>query len=114
MGCVQETLFDKALLEGQGSLKFHYSARRPLATQKLRKKYEIFIPKFGRQSAEKKTACDKRDSWENNTVLLALAVPEVGMFMRKISCRNHPTPEQRREPVAGRPAATCARMPTHG
>jgi hypothetical protein len=99
MGCVQGTLFDKALLEGQGSLKFHYSARRPLATQKLRKKYEIFIPKFGRQSAEKKTACDKRDSWENNTVLLALAVPEVGMFMRKISCRNRVAPEAYFEPL---------------
>ena len=93
MGCVQETLFDKALLEGQGSLKFHYSARRPLATQKLRKKYEIFIPKFGRQSAEKKTACDNGDLGETNPVLLALAVPEVGMFMRKISCCPQGAPE---------------------
>ena len=111
MGCVQETLFDKALLEGQGSLKFHYSARRPLATQKLRKKYEIFIPKFGRQSAEKKTACDNGDLGETNPVLLALAVPEVGMFMRKISCCPQGAPEASSDgrfevPVTGE----CRRM----
>jgi hypothetical protein len=40
MGGVQEPLFDKALLEGQGSPKFHYSARGPLTTQELREKYE--------------------------------------------------------------------------
>jgi hypothetical protein len=40
MGGVQEPLFDKALLEGQGSLKFHYSVRRPFATEKLRKNYK--------------------------------------------------------------------------
>jgi hypothetical protein len=62
MGGVQEPLFDKALLEGQGSLKFHYSVRRPFATEKLRKNYKKFMRKSGRQSVEKKTACDKRDS----------------------------------------------------
>jgi hypothetical protein len=43
MGCVQEPLFDKALLEGQGSPKFQYSAREPLKARglakKIRKKY---------------------------------------------------------------------------
>jgi hypothetical protein len=62
MGGVQEPLFDKALLDGRGSPKFQYSARRPLAAQKLRKKYKKLMSKSGRQSAEKKTACDKRDS----------------------------------------------------
>jgi hypothetical protein len=62
MGGVQEPLFYKALLEGQGSPKFQYSAREPFATHELPKKYGKFMRKFGRQSAEKKTACDKRDS----------------------------------------------------
>jgi hypothetical protein len=62
----------------------------------LPKKYEIFIPKFGRQSSEKKTACDKRDSEETNPVLLALAVPEVGMFMKKISWRSINAPQTSR------------------
>jgi hypothetical protein len=38
MGGVQEPLFYKALLEGQGSPKFQYSARGALTTQELRKK----------------------------------------------------------------------------
>jgi hypothetical protein len=62
MGGVQETLFDKALLEGQGSPKFHYSARRPLATHELHKKYEKIMGKTELQPAEKKTSCDKHDS----------------------------------------------------
>jgi hypothetical protein len=40
MGGVQEPLFYKALLEGQGSPKFQYSASGTLTTQELRKKYE--------------------------------------------------------------------------
>jgi hypothetical protein len=94
MGGVQEPLFDKALLDGQGSPKVQYSARRPLATQKLRKIYEKFVRKSGRQSPEKKTACDKRDSCETNPALLALAVPEVGIFTEKISRRNRVAPLQ--------------------
>jgi hypothetical protein len=99
MGGVQEPLFDKALLEGQGSPKFQYSARRPLATEKLRKKYEIFIRESERQSAEKKTACDKRDSRETTTVLLALAYQKLGSSQEKyhVECR----PRQR---VAQSPA----------
>jgi hypothetical protein len=83
MGGVQETLFDKALLEGQGSPKFQYSARRPLATEQLPKKYKIFMRKSERQSAEKKTACDKRDSWETTPMLLALAYQKLGSSQKK-------------------------------
>ncbi|HKN24362.1 MAG TPA: hypothetical protein VJX72_05905, partial [Candidatus Acidoferrum sp.] len=43
MGGVQEPLFDKALLEGQGSPKFQYSAGGALTTQELRKKHEIIM-----------------------------------------------------------------------
>jgi hypothetical protein len=54
MGGVQETLFDKVLLEGQGSPKFHYSARRALTTRELPKKYEkiMDIPQCNRLKRE--------------------------------------------------------------
>jgi hypothetical protein len=78
MGGVQETLFDKALLEGQGSPKFQYSARGALTTQELRKKYEKNMWETELQSPEKKTACDKCDSWETTPVLLALAYQKLG------------------------------------
>lgn len=83
MGDVQETLFDKALLEGQGSPKFHYSAREALAAQDLRKKYEKNMWETEWQSAEKKTACDKRDSGENSIALLALAYQKLGCSQKK-------------------------------
>jgi hypothetical protein len=93
MGGVQEPFFDKTLLRGQGSPKSQYSAREPLATRDLHKKYEKIMWESRRQSAEKKTSCDKRPSWETTPLLLALAVPEVGIFTKKISCRNQTAPE---------------------
>ncbi|MGD0348299.1 MAG: hypothetical protein ABSA85_16165 [Terracidiphilus sp.] len=68
----------KLYWRGQGSPKFHYSAREPLATQELRKKYEKLMWEIERQSPEKKTACDKYVSWETTTVLLALAYQKLG------------------------------------
>jgi hypothetical protein len=78
MDGVQEPLFDKALLEGQGSPKFQYNARGPVATRKPPKKYEKIIGKSGSQSVEKKTGCDKCDSGETTTVLLALPYQKLG------------------------------------
>lgn len=40
------------------------------------------------QSLEKKIFCDKRDCGQTTTILLAKCVPEVGIFKKKISCRN--------------------------
>jgi phosphatidylinositol kinase/protein kinase (PI-3 family) len=78
MGGVQETLFDKVLLEGQGSPKFQYSASGALTTQELRKNYEKNMWETELQPAEKKTSCDKCISRENTTTLLALAYQKLG------------------------------------
>jgi hypothetical protein len=95
MGCVQEPLFDSALLDGQGSPKFQYSAREAAAAQNCTKLCEIILWETDAQSAEKKPACDNHDFRETNPVLLALFIPEVGMFKRKISCRIHAAPASR-------------------
>jgi hypothetical protein len=83
MGGVQEPLFDKTLLWGQGSPKFQYSARGPLTTHELRKKYEKNMWETELQPAEKTTSCDKRYSWETTTTLLALAYQKLGYSQGK-------------------------------
>jgi hypothetical protein len=95
MGGVQEPLFDSALLDGQGSPKFQYSARKAAAAQNCTKLCEIILWETDAQSAEKKPACDNHDFRETNPVLLALFIPEVEMFKRKISCRIHAAPANR-------------------
>ncbi len=68
----------KLYWRGQGSPKFQYNARGPLATQELREKHEKNVWETETQSVEKKTACDKRDFGENITALLALVYQKLG------------------------------------
>src|ERR1035441_3536761 len=81
-------LVDRTQGSGRGRSRFQYSSRRPLRIKRRVPHREKSLWESELQSLEKKTLCDKRAFRETTTVLLARCVPEVGMFKKKISCRN--------------------------
>src|SRR5580658_9401834 len=83
MGCVQEPLFDKALMNGLGSPKFQYSARGSLTTRELRKKCEKNMWETELQQPEKKTAWAKREFQATTDVYPALVYQKLGCSLRK-------------------------------
>ena len=78
-----------------GHPKFQYSSLQRKSTTPGAQKLQKTLWETDLQSLEKKIVCDKRDFGETTTVLLAPCVPEVGIFMRKISCRYWDPPEGR-------------------
>ena len=73
----------KLYRDGQGSPKFHYSARGSLTTWELRKKFEKMCGKSKLQEPEKKTACVKRKFQETANVFAALAYQKLGCSLKK-------------------------------
>jgi predicted ArsR family transcriptional regulator len=64
-------LVDKTQRSGRGRPKFQYSSRRPLRIKRRVPHREKSLWESELQSLEKKIACDKRDSGQNTTILLA-------------------------------------------
>jgi hypothetical protein len=92
MGGVQEPLFDKALLDEQGSPKVQYSARESLTTRELRKKCEKNMWETNWQQPEKKTAWAKREFQETTNVSPALAYQKLGCSRRKFHSEKWTAP----------------------